>query len=104
MVSCLVEEHGEKRFASIVAKRLESLGALTHGDRRSTRTSDLSTFNFHTDYAASALKNLVLAIIEGENIKMPNTLLEWKIKALFFTWLADRMEEAGIYSVMGVLD
>ena len=75
----MVEEHGEKRFASIVAKRLESLGALTHGDRRSTRTSDLSTFNFHTDYAASALKNLVLAIIEGENIKMPNTLLEWKV-------------------------
>ena len=77
--------HGEKRFASIVAKRLESLGALTHGDRRSTRTSDLSTFNFHTDYAVSALKSLVLAITEGENIPMPKPPPEWKNKEEFYT-------------------
>jgi len=96
--------HGEKRFASIVAKRLESLGALTHGDRRSTRTSDLSTFNFHNDYAASALRSMVSAITEGENIPMPNTPSQWEDKEEFYSWLADRMEEAGIYSVNKVLD
>ena len=39
---------GEHRFASIVAKRLESLGALTHGDRRATESRDLSRYNVDT--------------------------------------------------------
>ena len=39
---------GEHRFASIVAKRLESLGALTHGDRRATESRDLSRYNIDT--------------------------------------------------------
>ena len=39
---------GEQRFASVVAKRLESLGALTHGDRRATESRDLSKYNVDT--------------------------------------------------------
>lgn len=41
---------GERRFASTVAKRLESLGALTHGDRRATEMRDLSQFNIDNKY------------------------------------------------------
>uniref|UniRef100_A0A8C1NCU8 Protein strawberry notch homolog 2 n=1 Tax=Cyprinus carpio TaxID=7962 RepID=A0A8C1NCU8_CYPCA len=43
---------GERRFASIVAKRLESLGALTHGDRRATESRDLSQYNFENKVGA----------------------------------------------------
>uniref|UniRef100_A0A6G1SIS9 Protein strawberry notch 1 n=1 Tax=Aceria tosichella TaxID=561515 RepID=A0A6G1SIS9_9ACAR len=50
---------GETRFASIVAKRLESLGALTHGDRRaSTEARDLSQFNIGSKYCRMALEHM----------------------------------------------
>lgn len=47
-VFLISELSGEQRFASIVAKRLESLGALTHGDRRATESRDLSKYNVDT--------------------------------------------------------
>lgn len=64
-VFLISELAGERRFASIVAKRLESLGALTHGDRRATETRDLSKYNFENKYGARAL-SCVLATVQNQ--------------------------------------
>jgi len=53
---------GEKRFASIVAKRLESLGALTQGDRRAGLS--LSAFNYDSNYGKKALTMMYRGIME----------------------------------------
>lgn len=56
---------GERRFASSVSKRLESLGALTHADRRATETRNLSQFNVDNKYGTEAL-HTVLENIMGQ--------------------------------------
>ncbi|THD21168.1 Notch signaling pathway -1 [Fasciola hepatica] len=58
---------GEQRFASTVAKRLESLGALTHGDRRATDTRDLSQFNIDTKLGREALDIVLRSCLNGED-------------------------------------
>ncbi|KAB5535796.1 hypothetical protein PHYPO_G00122050 [Pangasianodon hypophthalmus] len=62
---------GERRFASIVAKRLESLGALTHGDRRATESRDLSKYNFENKYGTKALDKITKAILGYIENKVP---------------------------------
>ncbi|XP_016090140.1 protein strawberry notch homolog 2-like isoform X2 [Sinocyclocheilus grahami] len=62
---------GERRFASIVAKRLESLGALTHGDRRATESRDLSQYNFENKYGTKALDKITKAILGHIDNKVP---------------------------------
>lgn len=62
---------GERRFASIVAKRLESLGALTHGDRRATESRDLSKYNFENKYGARALSCVLTTILNQTDNKVP---------------------------------
>lgn len=53
---------GEKRFAAAVCKRLESLGALTQGDRRATvgsKTLHLDQFRLDSKHGRDALLALV---------------------------------------------
>ncbi|GAB6030353.1 Protein strawberry notch 1 [Chamberlinius hualienensis] len=57
---------GERRFASIVAKRLESLGALTHGDRRATESRDLSQFNIDNKFGRTALETVMKSVMGYE--------------------------------------
>ena len=65
-VFLISELAGEKRFASIVAKRLESLGALTHGDRRATESRDLSQYNIDNRYGRMALEIVMKSIAQIE--------------------------------------
>ncbi|XP_018098011.1 protein strawberry notch homolog 1 isoform X6 [Xenopus laevis] len=66
-VFLISELAGEQRFASIVAKRLESLGALTHGDRRATESRDLSRFNFDNKYGRNALEIVMKSIVSFDS-------------------------------------
>ncbi|ELV09328.1 Protein strawberry notch like protein 2 [Tupaia chinensis] len=70
-VFLISELAGERRFASIVAKRLESLGALTHGDRRATESRDLSKYNFENKYGARALSCVLTTILNQTENRVP---------------------------------
>ncbi|XP_057765219.1 protein FORGETTER 1 [Salvia miltiorrhiza] len=78
---------GERRFASIVAKRLESLGALTQGDRRAGPS--LSAYNYDSAFGKKALMLLYkglndqepLAIVPpGCSSEKPETIEDFMVK------------------------
>lgn len=79
---------GERRFASIVAKRLESLGALTQGDRRAGLT--LSAYNYDSAYGKRALMVMYRGIMEQDSLPVvppgcssekPETIQDFLVKA-----------------------
>ncbi|XP_010260806.1 PREDICTED: protein strawberry notch [Nelumbo nucifera] len=79
---------GERRFASIVAKRLESLGALTQGDRRAGPS--LSAYNYDSAYGKRALMMMYRGIMEQDSLPVvppgcssekPETIQDFIIKA-----------------------
>lgn len=84
---------GERRFASTVAKRLESLGALTHGDRRATETRDLSQFNIDNKYGRSALEAVMKTIMGYESAMVPPPS---DYKGDFFTDVAGALVGVGL--------
>lgn len=84
---------GERRFASTVAKRLESLGALTHGDRRATETRDLSQFNIDNKYGRSALEAVMKTIMGYEQPMVPPPV---DYKGDFFTDIAGALVGVGL--------
>ncbi|XP_051980139.1 protein strawberry notch homolog 2 [Xyrauchen texanus] len=87
---------GERRFASIVAKRLESLGALTHGDRRATESRDLSKYNFENKYGTKALDKITKAILGQIESKVPPPKDYPGGDAMFFREMKHGMKDVGM--------
>ncbi|KAI3433451.1 hypothetical protein D9Q98_003264 [Chlorella vulgaris] len=54
---------GERRFAAAVARRLQSLGALTRGDRRAASGLDLSEANFDSPLGRKSLRKMYEFIV-----------------------------------------
>ncbi|KAK6467437.1 protein strawberry notch-like protein 2-like isoform X1 [Huso huso] len=88
---------GERRFASIVAKRLESLGALTHGDRRATESRDLSKYNFENKYGTRALDKIIKAIMGQIESKVPTPKGYPGGDAMFFRDMKRGLMDVGIF-------
>ncbi|MEW5313763.1 MAG: hypothetical protein WDW38_005303 [Sanguina aurantia] len=71
---------GEKRFAAAVARRLQSMGALTRGDRRAASGVDLSEQNFDCPVGRRSLRRMYDHIVleSGELPKGVTMEMIWK--------------------------
>ncbi len=70
---CTTDVHGEKRFTSTIARRLDTLGALTKGQRETAsqgmfRASD----NLESPIARACLRSLYSDIVRGEAVNPRN--------------------------------
>jgi hypothetical protein len=59
---------GEKRFAAAVARRLESLGALTQGDRRAGPS--LAAFNYESSWGQKALREMYATVLGERRVPL----------------------------------
>eukprot|EP00891_Asterochloris_glomerata_P001845 jgi/Astpho2/1845/e_gw1.00038.339.1_t len=66
---------GEKRFAAAVARRLQSLGALTRGDRRAASGIDLSDSNLDSPLGRKSLRKMYDCIVSGGGVLPQNVFL-----------------------------
>jgi hypothetical protein len=76
---CTTDVHGEKRFTSTIARRLDTLGALTKGQRD---TASQGMFrpedNLESPIARSALRALYYDLVRGNVDNMPlETFTDW---------------------------
>lgn len=78
----------EQRYASTVAKRLESLGALTQGDRHTIGSRDFSQFHFDNEYGLEAVIT-ILDIVIGSKLPVIQPPADYKgefFKNLYFSF------------------
>ncbi|KAL4533952.1 hypothetical protein Ndes2526B_g07167 [Nannochloris sp. 'desiccata'] len=73
---------GERRFAAAVARRLQSLGALTRGDRRAASGLDLGSLNYDSPLGRKALRKMYDAVVEQSPLLPPGISLEKVLEGL----------------------
>jgi len=98
----VTELGGERRFASAVARRLESLGALTKGDRRAAAGQDLQEFNLQTVYGKDALKKVLEQIELSYAIVQSGALHSSALSSPSAQLKAAGVEPGDLCEIMGV--
>ena len=100
---------GEARFSSAVAKRLNSLGALTQGDRRATGSANalgLNNFDVDNSFGIKALQKMLVSIrkCSKDSIPMdqPNSSVYVDAVTLIDSYLARAKDPQGNWTT-GVL-